>query len=234
MSHYTLTGKIMDRIKYDPIFTEIIQTCLELERIGYFISTWGNVSVRVDEGLIVTPSKMAYDTITNDDFLVLSTDGAVLSGHRIPTSEADIHRLVLNKRKDINAIVHSHSLCATAIACLHRSIPPFVEDLVQIVGGEVKCTRYVPAGQHLKIAQETADTIGDVNAVLLANHGAMGCGRTLGEALIVCKIVEKAAQMMLMAGPMGTVQNIPDEFVKSERYRFLYKYGTKSDHPQES
>jgi L-fuculose-phosphate aldolase len=220
----------MNRKKYDPIFKEIINTCLDLEKIGYFIGTWGNVSVRVDEGLIVTPSRMSYSSITHNDFVVLSPTGQVLSGHRLPTSEADIHRLTYNRRCDIRAIIHSHSPCATAVACLHRSIPPFVEDLVQIVGGKVKCAPYVPAGQHQKIAAAVARTIGRVNAVLLANHGCMGCGRTLAEAFLVCRIVEKAAYMMLAAGALGKVKSIPGKFVKSERYRFLYKYGTSADH----
>ena len=217
------------RDKYNSIFSEIIEKCLALEKIGYFLGTWGNVSVRVEEGLIVTPSKMAYASMTNNDFVILSFDGRVLDGDKVPTSEANIHRLLYNKRNDINAIIHNHSLYATAMSCLHKPIPPFVEELSQLVGGRINCTKYIPAGQHMKIAEEAANTIGTANSLLLANHGVIGCGQNLEEAFLVCRAVEKAACMLLAAGSTGRVKSIPDKFVKSERHRFLYKYGTKAD-----
>ncbi|HXX33244.1 MAG TPA: class II aldolase/adducin family protein [Thermodesulfobacteriota bacterium] len=216
---------------YEVLKQEIVRRCLLMEKIGYFVGTWGNISARVLEGMIVTPSKVQYNTLSLSDFVTVSNDGAVLSGHRLPSSEAELHRALYNKKADIGAVIHSHSPYATAVSCLQKTIPPFVEDLVQIIGGEIKCTRYVPAGQHKKIAEEAANTIGNVNAVLLANHGVICCGRDLDEAYVACQIVEKAALIMLVAGPTGKVIGIPDEFVRSERNRFLYKYGTKGDSP---
>jgi len=216
---------------YEVLKQEIVRRCLLMEKIGYFVGTWGNISARVLEGMIVTPSKVQYNTLSLSDFVTVSNDGAVLSGHRLPSSEAELHRALYNKKADIGAVIHSHSPYATAVSCLQKTIPPFVEDLVQIIGGEIKCTRYVPAGQHKKIAEEAANTIGNVNAVLLANHGVICCGRDLDEAYVACQIVEKAALIMLVAGPTGKVIGIPDEFVRSERNRFLYKYGTKEDSP---
>ena len=211
------------------IKASIIEKCLLLERIGYFVGTWGNVSVRVPEGLIVTPSRVAYNLITVDDFVTLSLDGRVLSGHRVPTSEAEIHRGLMNERKDIGAIIHSHSPYATAIACLRQPIPAFVEDLAQIVGGQVNCTDYVPGGQHRPLADEVVSRIGAASAVLLANHGPVCCGRDLDEAFVVCQIVEKAAMMMLAAASAGKVIPIPEEHVRAERHRYLYRYGTRED-----
>jgi L-fuculose-phosphate aldolase len=172
-----------------------------------------------------------YDAIQASDFVVVSMDGNLVAGHRLPSSEAEIHRAVLNKKSSVGAIIHSHSPYATAVSCLHRPIPPFVEDLAQIIGGQINCTRYVPAGQHKRIAEEVANTIGEENAVLLANHGVMCCGRDLDEAFVASQILEKAALMMLAAGAIGPVIPIPDEFVSSERHRFLYKYGTPHDAP---
>jgi L-ribulose-5-phosphate 4-epimerase len=214
------------------IKTKIIDKCRLLERLGYFIGTWGNISVRVPEGLIVTPSRVPYDLLETADFVTVSVDGAVLAGTRLPSSETEIHRALMNKKKDVSAIIHSHSPYATAVSCLHESIPPFVEDLVQIIGGRVNCAPYVPAGQHKRIAEAVAGAIGEENAVLLANHGVICCGRTLDEALVACQILEKAAMMMLAAGGLGKVVPIPDEFVRSERERFLYRYGTANDAPE--
>jgi len=214
---------------YESIKAAIIDTCRRLETMGYIVGTWGNVSVRVPEGLIVTPSKIGYDVLKTNDFVVVSAEGEVLAGQRLPSSETGVHRALLNQKGNVGAIIHTHSPCATAVSCLHRSIPAFVEDLAQMVGGAIRCTRYVPAGQHEKLAEEVANTIGEENAVLLANHGVFCCGRDLEEAFVTCQIVEKAAQMMLLAGGLGPVIPIPDEFVRSERYRFLFKYGTPGD-----
>jgi len=216
---------------YDALKAAIIEKCRVLEKMGYFIGTWGNISVRVPEGFIVTPSRIGYDIIQPSDFVVVSAEGKVVAGHRLPSSETEIHRAVLNKKGNVGAIIHSHSPYATAVSCLHLAIPPFVEDLVQIIGGHVNCTRYVPAGQHTRIAEEVANTIGDENAVLLANHGVMCCGRDLEEAFVASQILEKAAFMMLAAAAKGEVIPIPEEDVRSERHRFLYKYGTASDAP---
>lgn len=210
---------------------EMIEKCRLLERIGYFIGTWGNISVRVPEGFIVTPSRVEYAVIEPGDFVTVSLEGTVLSGHRLPSSETEIHRAVLNKKPAVGAIIHSHSPYATAVSCLHQAIPVFVEDMAQIIGGEVRCTRYVPAGQHKKIAEEVANTIGEENAVLLANHGVICCGHNLEEALVANQILEKAALMLLAAGGAGKVIPISEEYVSAERHRFLYKYGTAHDVP---
>ncbi len=207
----------------------ILETCRRLEAIGYFVGTWGNVSVRVPEGLIVTPTRVQYDLMTLNDFVTVSPEGAVIAGRRLPSSETDVHRLVLNSRDDVGAVIHSHSPCATAVSCLRRPIPPFVEDLAQIVGGAINCTRYVPGGRHMQLAEEVVAKLGDVNAVLLANHGVLCCGRDLPEAFVTSQVVEKAAFMMLAAASIGPVTAIPRKPVKAERDRYLYKYGTKDD-----
>jgi L-fuculose-phosphate aldolase len=214
----------MTQDPYVSLKQEMIEKCRLLEKIGYFIGTWGNVSARIPEGFLVTPSRVQYTVIEPGDFVTVSLGGTRLAGHRWPSSETEIHRAVLNKRSDVRAIIHSHSPYATAVSCLHQSIPVFVEDMAQIIGGEVRCTRYIPAGQHKEIAAEVGNTIGEENAVLLANHGVLCCGRDLEEALVASQILEKAALMMLAAGGAGKMFPIPEDLVKSERYRFLYKY----------
>ena len=217
--------------KYLSLKLEMIDKCRLLEQIGYFVGTWGNLSVRVAEGFIVTPSRVQYSVIEPSDFVTVSPEGTVVAGHRLPSSETEIHRVVLNEKGNVGAIIHSHSPNATAVSCLHQGIPVFVEDMAQIIGGEVRCTPYVPAGQHKRIAEEVGDTIGEENAVLLANHGVLCCGRDLDEALVANQILEKAALMMLAAGGREKVIPIPEEYVRSERHRFLYKYGTSHDAP---
>ncbi len=209
---------------------EIIATCLKLEELGFTIGTYGNVSARVTEGLLVTPSRVDYAAMTPEDIVTVSLSGEVLNGIRLPSSEMDVHRLVYVNRPDVGGVIHSHSLYATALSCLHDTVPVMVEEQSQVIGDEIRCTQYVPAGQHLALGEEVARALGSSNAVLLANHGTLSCGRTLAEALFAIRITERIAQMRLMTLGSGSIVPIPAEYVRSERERWLYKYGTQADH----
>jgi L-fuculose-phosphate aldolase len=219
----------MNKRRHDAIKRAIIVKCRLLEKLGCFVGTWGNVSVRVEEGFIITPSRISYDVMEPGDFVTVNLNGTVLSGHRLPSSETEIHRAIYRKKQDVGAVIHSHSPYASAVSCLHWSIPPFVEDLAQVVGGRVNCTRYVPAGRHVKIAKAVAAGIGKANAVLLANHGVIACGRNLDEAFVTSQILEKAALMLLLGSPLKKLRSIPPKYVQEERRRYLYKYGTPND-----
>ncbi|MGD0743778.1 MAG: class II aldolase/adducin family protein [Verrucomicrobiota bacterium] len=219
----------MSKSRSNAIKRDIILKCRLLEKIGYFIGTWGNVSVRVEEGFIITPSRIPYDVITIGDFVTMNLDGKILNGHRLPSSETEAHRAIYRKRKDVGAVIHSHSPYASAVSCLHWPIPPIVEDLAQVAGGRINCAPYVPGGQHMNVARAVAASIGKVNAVLLANHGVIACGRDLDEAFVTSQIVEKAALLLLLGSPLKKLRPIPDKFVREERHRYLYKYGTAKD-----
>src|SRR5208282_2854075 len=156
---------------------EIIARCLELENKGYVIGTYGNVSVRVEAGLMITPSRVDYQSLTPADLVEVTLAGEVRGGNRLPSSELEVHRQIYLARPDVGSVVHTHSLFATALYCLHESIPVIVEEQSQVIGDEIRCTRYVPAGKHRALGQEVARALGKSNAVLLANHGTVSCGR---------------------------------------------------------
>ena len=177
---------------------ELIEICHRLVELGYVIGTYGNVSARVPGGLIITPSRVDYARLTPEDLVTVSDAGVVLAGTRLPSSELEVHRQVYLRRPDLNAILHTHSLHATALSCCHETIPVIVEEQAQVVGGEIHCTRYIPAGQHEELGEETAQALGASNAVLIANHGVVNCGRSLDEALFTCIVVERIAQMRLL------------------------------------
>ena len=221
-------------IKYLDLRRQIIDSCLRLEELGFFVGTYGNVSVRVEEGLMVTPSRVDYRSMRAEDMVPVSLEGKVLGGDRLPSSELEVHRHIYLCRADVGAIVHGHSVHATTLSCVHASIPVIVEEQSQVVGGEIRCTCYVPAGRHGELGQEVARTLAQSNAVLVANHGSVSCGRTLEEAILTCRIVERVAQMYLFGSMVGTTISIPNEFVISERERWLYTYGTTADRTRET
>jgi L-fuculose-phosphate aldolase len=209
---------------------ELIATYARLTELGFLVGTWGNIAVRLADGLLVTPSKLPLSEMGAEDLVVCSWEGKVAKGLRLPTSEMHLHRLLLLRRPDIGALVHAHSPNASAISCTGASIPVILEDMAQIIGGEVRCASYVPAGRHLELGENAARAIGDAAvAVLLGNHGPVVGGRTLAEALVATEVLEKAAGCFLACRPPLSLQPIPAANVESERERFLYKYGTTKD-----
>ncbi len=210
---------------------EVIRTCLLMrDRLGYFIGTWGNISVRVEDGALVTPSRMMYDNLTPDDLVVVGWDCGVLRGSRLPTSEFELHRQILRKRPDLGALIHSHSPWASVCACAGRSIPVLTDDMAEVIGGEVRCAGHVAAGRHRELAQAAADAIGpDACAVLLGNHGVVAGGRDLAEAVVACQFVEKAAMILVHGQALGGAHPIPEKLSREERDRYLHKYGKPED-----
>ncbi len=208
---------------------EIINACLRLQQMGYILDTYGNVSARVPGGFVITPSRVDYHLLTPVDLVLVSDQGRAVDTLRLPSSELEVHRQIYLRRPDVGAVVHTHSFYATALSCAHETIPVIVEEHSQVVGDEIRCTSYVPAGQHKKLGEEVARTLGGSNGVLLANHGTVSCARTLKEALLVCQVVERVAQMWIVTKAIGKAVPIPWEFVKSERERWLYRYGSAAD-----
>ncbi len=203
----------------------IIDACRRLRQGGYIVGTWGNVSVRLADGLVITPSALDYDLLTPDDLVVVSWQGQALRGDRVPSSEVELHRQLLLARPDLGAVVHTHPPSASALACAHRDLPVMVEDMAQIIGADVRCTSYTPGGRHQALAAAAVAGMGEGTAVLLANHGVVVAGRTLAEAVIATQVLEKAAFIYLSAVPVGGIVPIPAEMVAEERHRYLYKYG---------
>lgn len=212
---------------------QVITTCLHLrDRLGYFVSTWGNLSVRVTEGLLVTPSRVNYEELRPEDLVLISWEGKKLKGERLPTSEMELHRQILLERPDLGALIHNHSPWASVCACAHHAIPVISDDMAEVIGGEVNCARYVPAGRHKELAQAVREAIGpEATAVLMANHGVLAGGRDLAEAVTGCVVVEKAAMALLHAKSLGGIKPLPEELWREERHRYLYKYGRPEDQP---
>jgi L-fuculose-phosphate aldolase len=205
----------------------IIDACLWLEDKGMVFGSWGNVSLRLNNSAImVTPSRVAYREMKPQDIVIVDMQGSKLEGERKATSEMHVHRLIMQKRPDIGAVVHSHSMCASALCATGEEIPPIFEEMSQMLGGSLPITKgYVDAGRHLELGVAAAEALGDKNAVLLWGHGPVCAGRDLPEALVCCQVVEKAARCYLALKASGLpIRVIPEEQVKSERHRFLHSY----------
>lgn len=206
---------------------EIIETCLWLKSQGLVFSTWGNISVRLDSGnILITPSKVEYESMTPEDLVVLAPDGSQVSGTRLSTSEREIHRRVMNKRSDIGAIIHMHSPYAMAAAARNEGIPVISEEMCQLLGGAIPMSsEFVPSDMHEKLGMVVSESVTDVNAILIRNHGPMCFGSSLKEAKVCCQVVEKTCKMYLHLLAADGIQLISDENVSRGRDYFLNSYG---------
>jgi len=209
----------------------IIACGLQLrDQLGYFISSWGNISVRVEKGMLVTPSRVEYHLIVPEDMVLLSWEGKRLEGSRVPTSECEMHRQLMLERPDVGVWIHHHGPWSSVLAGAGKALPVVADDMAELVGGEVRCAPHIAAGKHIELARAAREAIGpDAWAVLLANHGVVCGGCTIDEAVACCQIVEKSAMMFLFGGLLGGVRPIEESVWREERERYLFRYGKPED-----
>lgn len=164
--------------------------------------SWGNISCLMDDGSIaITPSGHGYETLAPEDVVFIDKAGAVIEGRHIPSSELKVHTAIYNTYPEAGAVIHTHSIYASALAAMHQGVPAIIEDIVQIIGGRVHCAQYALCGTQ-ELADNAIAAMQGRKAVLLANHGAVCWGKNLAEALLVAEILEKAAQIAVIC--MGT------------------------------
>jgi L-ribulose-5-phosphate 4-epimerase len=182
---------------------------------GLVTGTAGNVSRRLaPEGnrplLAITPSSRDYHSLTPDDIQILDFDVQKVGGDLPPSVETPLHIGIYRARKDVNAIIHTHSVFATAAAVAGLEIPVILDEQAAGLGGEIKLATHAPSGS-LELVKNAVAALGDKNAVLLANHGAVGVGGNLEAAFYVCELLEKTAQIFLLALAADKVTTLSTE-----------------------
>jgi L-fuculose-phosphate aldolase len=179
----------------------IIATARAMNAAGINRGKSGNVSARTGAGFLITPTGIPYDATTEDDIVAMTLDGEA-RGDRAPSSEWRFHRDLYRARNEFNAIVHAHAPFATALACLHRGIPPF-HYMVAVAGGpDIRCAPYATFGSP-ELAALAVAAMADRRACLLANHGMIAAGRDLAGALALAIEVEGLAEMYARALQIG-------------------------------
>lgn len=206
----------------------IIDMGVRLIRSGLVVGTAGNISARLPglDYLYITPSGMPYEELAPDDIVGIDYEGQVVEGQRRPSIEYVMHACILRARQDINAVVHTHSLYATAVAAARKPIPAILESVIIVNGYKIDVAEFASAGSR-RLAENAMRTLGSGRAVLLANHGVIGVGADLGSALAVCVTVENAAQVYLMSQLLGGAVVIPDGEVAEQIEFFKNKYGQR-------
>lgn len=192
---------------------QLIATCRQLGALGLNQGTSGNLSVRVSEnpadGFLLTPTSLDYDRMEPADLVHVAPDGTC-TGPRRPSSELPFHLAILRTRPDARAIIHTHSLHATAVSCLRRNIPA-LHYLVALFGGtDIRCADYATFGTE-ELSASILRALAGRRAALLANHGLIVIGDHLAHALALTVEAEQLARLYLATLATGLPPVILDD-----------------------
>jgi L-fuculose-phosphate aldolase len=215
-------------MKHEKLRREIIAACIEMNARGINQGTSGNISARVPEGFVITPSGMPYAEMKPADLVVMHLDGSH-EGTRKPSSEWRFHRDIMKTKPEVGAVVHTHSMFATTLSCLRLDIPA-VHYMVAAAGGhDVRCTPYATYGTQ-ELANHVLKALKDRSACLLANHGMIVVGPSLKKAFWLAIEVETLAAQYWRALQIGK----PFILTKKEIGAVIDKfrnYGQTTDSP---
>ena len=180
---------------------QMVALARRMNASGINQGTSGNLSARFADGLLITPSSMPYELMEPEDLVVMDFEGNV-QGVRRPSSEWHLHANILRSRPEIGAVVHCHSIHATALACHGRSIPSF-HYMVAMAGTDtIRCAPYSTFGTE-SLAHDAVQALEGSLACLLTQHGQVTLGTTLDQALRLAIEVETLAHMYIQALVLG-------------------------------
>jgi len=195
-------------MKHEALRREIVAACIEMNRRGINQGTSGNISARVKEGFLLTPSGIPYDETKPADIVLMRPDGSHV-GKRKPSSEWRFHRDIMGKRPEVGAIVHTHSMFATTLSCLGLEIPAVHYMIAAAGGSTIRCAPYATYGTQA-VADLALKALEGRNACLLANHGMIVLGPTLKKAMWLAVEVETLAAQYWRALQIGKPNILSD------------------------
>lgn len=182
---------------------QIVDYGLKMIRSGLTTGSGGNLSILspADDLIAISPTGIDYHAVTVADVVVVDRAGRTVEGECKPSSELGFHLALYAAREDITAVVHTHSVYATTIACMHWEIPA-VHYLVAFSGDKVPLAPYATFGSD-ELTENIITSIGDYNAVLLANHGLVTVGKDMESSFNVAEEIELVARIYYQAKSLG-------------------------------
>lgn len=186
--------------------------------------TAGNISIynRDAKLMAIKPSGMDYFETEPEDVVVMDLYGNIVEGKRKPSSEVSMHTIIYKNRYDAGAVVHCHSIYASAISCLRQDLPP-VHYMIGFAGENVRCAKYATYGTK-ELAVNCLEAMKDRNAALLANHGLIACGYDIKSAFNTIEAVEFCCEVYYRAKSIGEPVILSDDEMKVILKKFS-KYG---------
>lgn len=180
-----------------------------------FAGTSGNLSVYdTDNNLIyITPSSIPYETMTDEDIVVIDMEGNVVEGKHMPSSEWQLHAVIYRERREIKAVVHTHSPYATAFAVADMPIPVILIEMLPFIGDSVQVARFAIPGEEA-VGVEAVKALKGRKGCLLQNHGAVAIGEDIDSAYTTAIYIEDVAKIYHLSSTVGGALEIPREQIE--------------------
>ena len=179
---------------------DVVETCLFMQSNGLIVGTAGNVSIRVDDKVAISPSGVPYETMTAEDVVVFSMDGERVDGILEPSSELPLH-LSVYRETAAKAITHNHAPASTALGLVVDEIPPS-HYYSAMLGGIIRVAPYAEFGTD-ELARNVTDALKGRSGALMKNHGAITIGPTVKKAAGLLPILEYVCEIHLRAMATG-------------------------------
>jgi L-fuculose-phosphate aldolase len=188
--------------------------------------TSGNISVRYDGGMLITPSGIPYEKLSEEQIVFVDQNGTSEAG-KVPSSEWRFHLGALQARPEMHAVVHTHALHATAVSILNREIPAIHYTIAFAQAHSIPCVPYATYGTET-LTQYVIAGIQKSKAILLQHHGMIAVGANLDKALHLAHEVEVLAKMYLTLLPLGKVPTLSRQEIDLVIKKFE-NYGLRKD-----
>jgi L-ribulose-5-phosphate 4-epimerase len=187
--------------QFDDVKKQVVTTAQRLTRKGFLIATGGNLSIRIpgQQAFAITPSNYDYMKMTPEDVCVLDFGLQVLEGKLKPSVESAMHGAIYETRPDVNAVVHTHQVYASALSLINAPIPALFDEQARFLGRTVEIIPYAPSGTGFLKNAIARNVKNHNNAFLMQNHGALCFGHDIERAEHNVEILEKCSLAYLLA-----------------------------------
>jgi L-fuculose-phosphate aldolase len=208
-------------MKYPDEREKVVLAGQQMLQRGFTEGTSGNVSMRVADGALITPSSVPYMEIAPEDVVLMDLEGNVLEGERVASVEHKVHLEAYKRRANVGAVVHSHPIVSSVFAAARVNLPAFLDEFGVYIGEEVRVAEWGLSGTE-EIANQVAEALGEHNAAFIASHGLVAVGRDLDHALLNTARVERAGLIFLGTKLLGGPAEIPEH--ARDLYRQVFSY----------
>jgi L-fuculose-phosphate aldolase len=190
--------------------TQLASACHRVAAKGLVTGTAGNLSIRVKDHVVITPTGGVLEDLTPEMMTVVDFDGQIVDGDLNPTSELELHLLVY-KRSFAKAVAHAHGLASTAVACTHEELPVIHYGMLML-GGSVRTAPYATFGSP-ELAENVATALEGKTAALMANHGSVAHGQNIDNACETLEMLEWCCDLYTRCLTLGTPSTLSEEML---------------------
>ena len=209
-----------------PIREALVELAQRMLAVGLTSGTSGNLSARLGDRVLVTPSGVPYADLTEVSIVALDLEGRPVGPGLKPSVDAPVHCAVYRARPELGGFVHTHSPHAVAFAIVGEPIPPLQIEAAGYLGGAVRVMDYLPPADA-SVAGRVPEALAGDRAILLPNHGVYAVGETVDAAFAAAQIVEDSARVAWLARSLGTPRELPRSEIDRLHEFIHHRYGQR-------